>query len=119
MVLILRPADAPHLAGGPGDLPQAAERALAVADALTRLGEQADPGRVAEEVKARQGIDLQPEEVEVTRAALLESFPTSDRVVRRCGRARLDVGPRAGRRPERAVHALRRFRTPGSGGGPA
>ena len=45
-------------------MPQAAERALAVADALTRLGEQADPGRVAEDVKARQVIDLQPKEVE-------------------------------------------------------
>ena len=92
MALISRPADAPHFEGGPGDLPQAAERALAVADALTRLGEQADPGQVAEEVKARQGIDLQPEEVEATRAALLESFPASDRVVRRCGRFTLFRG---------------------------
>jgi hypothetical protein len=71
---------------------QAAERALAVADALTWLGEQADPARVAEEVKARQGIDLRPEEVEATRAALLESFTTSDRVVRRCGRFTLFRG---------------------------
>jgi hypothetical protein len=92
MVFIPKPADAPHFEGRPGDLPQAAERALAVADALTRLGEQADPGQVAEDVKARQVIDLQPKEVEVTRGALLESFPTCDRVVRRCGRFTLFRG---------------------------
>jgi hypothetical protein len=92
MALIPRPADAPHFEGRPGDLPQATEKVLAVADALARLGEQADPGRVAEEVKAHQGIDLHPEEVEVTRAALLESSPTSARVVRRCGRFTLFRG---------------------------
>jgi hypothetical protein len=48
----------------PGESPPAAvEHTRAVAEALTRLGEAADPARVAEFVKATWGLDLSAAEV--------------------------------------------------------
>jgi hypothetical protein len=57
----------------PGEsAPEAVRRTQAVAEALTRLGEDADPKQVADAVKTQSGIDLDPGEVATIRDALRE-----------------------------------------------
>jgi hypothetical protein len=51
-------------------------RAQAVAEALTQLGNQADPKRVAEAVKAQTGLDIEPGEVAAIRDELLQRAAT-------------------------------------------
>src|SRR5262245_34757437 len=55
--------------------PEADRRTQVVADALTLLGQDADPRVVAEHVRG-QGIDLSPEEVLIIRGVLLERAST-------------------------------------------
>jgi transaldolase len=50
--------------------PGTTQRSKAVADVLVQLGNQADPRRVAQAVKAQSGIEIEPEEVVAIRDAL-------------------------------------------------
>src|SRR5262249_46995192 len=52
--------------------PDAVRKTQAVANALTQLGENADPKRVSEAIKAEAGIDVSVEEVTAIRAVLRE-----------------------------------------------
>ena len=55
----------------PGEAPpEAVQKTQAIADALAQLGDQADPQRVAQAVKAQAGIDLDPGEA----AAILRTL---------------------------------------------
>jgi len=55
----------------PAELPpEAVAKTRAVTDALSQFGDQADPKRVAEAIKAQAGIDLDPGEV----AAILRTL---------------------------------------------
>ena len=57
----------------PGEsAPEAVQKTQAVADALIQLGENADPKRVAEAVKAQAGITMEPGEVATITATLRE-----------------------------------------------
>ena len=54
-----------------GDSPEQTRKRIAVADALKRLGEQADPDSIITAVKTRDGIDLSAEEVATIRRELV------------------------------------------------
>ena len=66
----------------PGELqPEAVRKTKAVADAVGRLGKQADPQRVTEAVKAQTGLDIDPDETAEIQNTLRqrETPPASDR----------------------------------------
>jgi hypothetical protein len=56
--------------------PLGVEKTRAVANALTQLGENADPRKVAQAIKAQTGMDLVPAEVTSIRAVLRERAQT-------------------------------------------
>jgi len=57
----------------PGESPrEAVQKTQAVADALVQLGEDADPKRIADAVKAQAGIGIEPGEVAVILAKFRE-----------------------------------------------
>src|SRR5437899_9088652 len=61
----------------PGELPDGEVRKTrAVAEALVRLGENADSMRIAEAVRKQAGLDIDPAEVATIRAALRERAQT-------------------------------------------
>jgi hypothetical protein len=61
--------------------PEAVRKTKAVADAVGRLGKQADPQRVTEAVKAQTGLDIDPDETAEIQNTLRqrETPPASDR----------------------------------------
>ncbi|HXG11526.1 MAG TPA: hypothetical protein VNK04_17355 [Gemmataceae bacterium] len=61
----------------PGESPsEAVDKTRAVGEALTRLGYQADPQQVAEQVRAAHGIELSVAEAAAIQAQLLERIRT-------------------------------------------
>src|SRR5437016_4257826 len=69
---LAKPAAAP-----PGQSPpEVGQQTQAVVDALTQLGDQADPKRVAQVVKVQAGIDLDPGEVAAILRTLRERAAT-------------------------------------------
>ena len=52
--------------------PEAVQKTRAVADAMIELGENADPKRVAEAIKAKTGVVLETSEVDTIQATLRE-----------------------------------------------
>ena len=57
----------------PGEsAPQAVQKTKAVAAALSRLGQEADPRKIAEHIKAREGLDIEPDEVAAIQSELLK-----------------------------------------------
>ena len=70
-------AEAGSAAGPPGEMPaESVQKVRAVADALVQLGEDADPIRVVEAVKAQTGIAIDPDEVAALRDALRKRADT-------------------------------------------
>jgi hypothetical protein len=61
----------------PGEsAPEAVQKTRAVVDVLTELGENADAKQVADTIRARSGIDIDPAEVATIRATLRERAKT-------------------------------------------
>jgi hypothetical protein len=75
-----RPAPNPDVVmppAPPGESsPQAVAKTKAVADALSQLGQEADPRKVREHIKATVGLDIEPDEVVAIRSELLRRAAT-------------------------------------------
>ena len=52
--------------------PEAVAKTKAVADALSQLGQEADPRKVTEHIKASVGLDIEPDEVAAIQSELLK-----------------------------------------------